>query len=67
MADRFNLVFYTTVCLTLICGAVATCIVVFGSHDPAPPMMTELYNTALKLFTAGVGAVIGLVGGSRLT
>ena len=36
-------------------AAVAACIVVLG-HDPAPPMMTELYNTALKLFTAGVGA-----------
>jgi hypothetical protein len=33
----------------------------------ASPMMAELYNTALELFTAGVGAIIGLVGGSKLT
>jgi hypothetical protein len=66
MADRFILVFFTTVTITLVCGGVAASIVVLA-HDPAPPMMTELYNTALKLFTAGVGAIIGLVGGSKLT
>lgn len=66
MADKFLIIFFTTVALTLICGAVAALIVVLG-HDPAPPMMTELYNTSLKLFTAGVGAIIGLVGGSKLT
>ncbi|WFU44892.1 hypothetical protein QA640_21980 [Bradyrhizobium sp. CB82] len=66
MADKFLIVFFTTVTLTLVCGGVAAFIVAFG-HDPGPPMMTELYNTALKLFTAGVGAIIGLVGGSKLT
>lgn len=66
MADKFLIVFFTTVGLTLTCGAVATTIALLG-HDPSPPMMTELYNTALKLFTAGVGAIIGLVGGSKLT
>jgi hypothetical protein len=66
MVDKFRIVFFTTVALTMVCGAAAASIVVLG-HDPAPPMMTELYNTALKLFTAGVGAIIGLVGGSKLT
>jgi hypothetical protein len=66
MADKFLIIFFTTVALTVLCGSVAVSIVFLG-HDPAPPMMTELYNTALKLFTAGVGAIIGLVGGSKLT
>ncbi|KJC58913.1 hypothetical protein UP10_21705 [Bradyrhizobium sp. LTSPM299] len=66
MADKFLIVFFTTVALTLVCGAVATCIA-FTGHEPSPPMMTELYNTALKGFTAGVGAIIGLVSGSKLT
>ncbi|MDE5446959.1 hypothetical protein GWG65_37635 [Bradyrhizobium sp. CSA207] len=66
MSDKFLIVFFTTVALTLVCGCAAASVVVFG-HDPGPPMMTELYNTALKLFTAGVGAIIGLVGGSKLT
>jgi hypothetical protein len=66
MADKFNTVFFTTVAVTLICGAVAASIVVLG-HAPAPPMMLDLYNTALKLFTAGVGAIFGLLGGAKLT
>jgi hypothetical protein len=64
MADKFIIVFFTTVVLTLLCGATAALIAGFG-HDPSP-MMTELYSTALKLFNAGVGAMIGLVGGARL-
>ena len=66
MADKFQTIFFTTVGMTLVCGAVAASIVVFG-RDPAPPMMLDLYNTALKLFTAGVGAVFGLLGGAKLS
>lgn len=65
VADKFLIVFFTTVALTLVCGAVATSIAVFA-RDPAPPMIAEVYNTSLKLFNAGVGAIIGLIGGSHL-
>lgn len=66
MADKFLIVFFTTVILTVLSGATAVLIAGFG-HEPAPPMAHELFNSTLGLFDAGVGAIIGLLGGAKLT
>jgi hypothetical protein len=58
-------VFFTVVGLTLLCGAAAVSIAIF-SLEPAPPMVSEVYKTSLQLFNAGMGAVLGLLGGRSL-
>lgn len=65
MAGTFQLVFFTIVALTLICGATASSIAAF-SPEPAKPMVLEVYKTCLQLFNAGVGAILGLLGGMSL-
>jgi hypothetical protein len=63
--DKFQLVFFTTTAFTLLNFGAAVSIA-FAVPDTKSPIVNELYNTSIKLFTAGVGAIIGLLGGHAL-
>jgi hypothetical protein len=65
MADKFQLVFFTTVAFTLLNFGAASMIAI-RNPETKSPMVAELYNTSIKLFTAGVGAIIGLLGGHAI-
>lgn len=65
MFDKFQLVFFTTAALTLLNFGAATTIAL-AMPDSKSPMVTELYSTCIKLFGAGVGAILGLLGGHAL-
>jgi hypothetical protein len=65
MADKFQLVFFTTTAFTLLNFGTATAIATMLPETKSA-IVTELYNTSIKLFTAGVGAIIGLLGGHAI-
>ena len=65
MSDKFQLVFFTAAAFTLLNFGAAVSIAV-ALPDTKSPIVAELYNTSIKLFTAGVGAIIGLLGGHAL-
>ena len=65
MFDKFQLVFFTTSAFTLLNLAVAVAIALM-LPDSDSSMVTELYSTCIKLFGAGVGAILGLLGGHAL-
>jgi hypothetical protein len=66
MFDKFTLVLLITTAFTVLNFSAAAGIAL-GFPDAASPFVTELYNTSIKLFTAGVGAIIGLLGGHALS
>jgi hypothetical protein len=60
MADRFHVVLFTVVGLTVACGAVACVLAIFTS-EPAHPMEQELFKTCSAVFQTGVGAIFGML------
>jgi len=62
MNNRFLLIFLAVVALTLLCGALTATIAII-SPDPPPPFLDRAFNTCIGLFTLGVGAIFGLLGG----
>jgi hypothetical protein len=62
--DRFVLVFVTVLFLTVLCAAGATWIAF--TPPPASLMASELFATFNKLLVAGMGAMLGLLGGKAL-
>lgn len=64
MQERFRFIFLTVVSLSVFCGisafAVAVVAVSFSS-----PFFEPLFDGLMALFTFGVGAVFGLIGGSQ--
>lgn len=62
--DRFVLVFVTVLFLTVLCAAGATWIAM--TQAPASPLASELFATFNKLLVAGMGAMLGLLGGKAL-
>jgi uncharacterized membrane protein len=63
--DKFRVVFFTTSAFTLLNLAISV-FVALKYPDTQSAMVTELYGTCIKLFAAGVGAIIGLLGGQSL-
>lgn len=62
--DRFVLVFSTVLFLTVLCAAGALWIAL--TPTPASPLAAELFATFNKLLVAGMGAMLGLLGGKAL-
>jgi len=65
MEQRFKLILFTVLGVTLLCGALAL-ITALVTPEPAPPMVADLFKTCTTLFHTGVGAIIGLLGGNAL-
>ena len=66
MSDRFVLVLFTVLAVTLLCGAVAV-FIAWQNPDPAQrPMQAKLFEQCMAIFQTGVGAIIGLLGGHAL-
>jgi hypothetical protein len=65
MADKFLVVLFTVVGLTIINGAMACAIAIF-SPEPARPMQTELFKICCTVFQTGVGAIIGMLSAHAL-
>lgn len=62
---RFYIVFAATLFLTVCCGAVAT-FVTINAGGTMSAGAESLLSTASFLFSAGMGAVIGLLAGAQL-
>ena len=62
MTDRFYLVFFSVLVLTILCAVLASVIAFYTGADP-PPLMDKLFNAFLGMFTFGAGAIVGLLGG----
>ena len=63
MSDRFSLVLFTVLSLTLLCGLLATVIAWQNPNPATHPMQVKLFDTSVALLHAGIGAIIGLLGG----
>lgn len=66
MADRFNVVLFTVLGVTLLCGTVATLIAWQSPDASTKPMQAKLFETCMTLFHTEVGAIIGLLGGHAI-
>jgi hypothetical protein len=51
--------------LTAICGGAAFYIAIWHEHN-LTGHQSNLFNTAIAMFSFGMGALVGLVGGMRL-
>jgi hypothetical protein len=65
MTDRFLVVFFTVLALTLFCASGAALISLYGP-SPLPPHVDRLFSAFVELFVAGVGAIFGLLGGRAI-
>ncbi|HEY2071227.1 MAG TPA: hypothetical protein VGG48_16845 [Rhizomicrobium sp.] len=61
MSDRFDLVFFSVLAITLLSGAAAGALAFWGPFD-ASPLQARFFDASLQAFVLGVGAVIGLMG-----
>ena len=62
---HFRLVFVTAVALTALCGALVG-VAAFSWADPLTSAQDAALTAATSLFTAGVGVVLGLLGGRQV-
>lgn len=65
MADKFLIVLFTVVGLTVINGGMACAIAIF-SPDPAKPMQNDLFKVYCTAFQTGVGVIIGMLSAHAL-
>jgi hypothetical protein len=60
--DRFIIVFFAVVAITLACGLMCSAIALYGP-DPPPPLLEKSYAAWQEGFVLGLGAIFGLLAG----
>jgi len=64
MIDRFLIILFTVLGLTIACGTGAV-LIAFGSPSP-PPLVERAYNMLAEMCGMGAGVIFGLLGGHMI-